>query len=413
MATTKDRTGKKPAARKPAAEKPPAKTPPDKDFADDVGDKFGRVVIPPQLEDPEARESWGMPTDPNFPCSYIVELNILHASGLDGAAQGFVELYASVIEADEKTEKKKGTLRGQEARTPRRLGKTYFAALVSLPDLKKLVIQDGIRAAEMAKEKKETQDSFHKRYRTIYRVWPDFKVKGLIDASVATIKADAAFRAFAAAGAGVVWAVIDSGVQGDHPHFAESEETVGSGGTLGGSVEELHRCFCEVLEVGSPESGNRVRLPDPDRVGGHHALPSLSPLERRDLIRRHRLHALQDEYGHGTHVGGIIAGGLGKKMKPKDVVRLERRASMGLSGAIESRRVVSVRVPKPWVLRGVAPACRLVSLRVLDHNGEGLTSDVIRALEYIRESLNDDPKLLRVHGVNLSVGYEFDAEMFA
>ena len=45
--------------------------------------------------------------------------------------------------------------------------------------------------------------------------------------------------------------------------------------------------------------------------------------------------------------------------------------------------------------------------------GGGRSSDVIRALEYIREKLNDDPKLLRVHGVNLSVGYEFDAEMFA
>jgi subtilisin family serine protease len=31
----------------------------------------------------------------------------------------------------------------------------------------------------------------------------------------------------------------------------------------------------------------------------------------------------------------------------------------------------------------------------------------------VREKLNDNPKLLRVHGVNLSVGYEFDAEMFA
>jgi subtilisin family serine protease len=37
----------------------------------------------------------------------------------------------------------------------------------------------------------------------------------------------------------------------------------------------------------------------------------------------------------------------------------------------------------------------------------------MRALEYIREQLNDDPKVLRVHGVNLSVGYEFDAELFA
>ena len=38
---------------------------------------------------------------------------------------------------------------------------------------------------------------------------------------------------------------------------------------------------------------------------------------------------------------------------------------------------------------------------------------MIRALDYVREKLNDNPKLLRVHGVNLSVGYEFDAEMFA
>jgi subtilisin family serine protease len=61
----------------------------------------------------------------------------------------------------------------------------------------------------------------------------------------------------------------------------------------------------------------------------------------------------------------------------------------------------------------MAPNCRLISLRVLDGNGEGRSSDVIRALDYVRERLNDNPKLLRVHGVNLSVGYEFDPEMFA
>jgi subtilisin family serine protease len=62
---------------------------------------------------------------------------------------------------------------------------------------------------------------------------------------------------------------------------------------------------------------------------------------------------------------------------------------------------------------GVAPECRLISLRVLDAAGGGRSSDIIRALAYIRERLNDNPKMLRVHGVNLSVGYDFDAEMFA
>jgi subtilisin family serine protease len=64
-------------------------------------------------------------------------------------------------------------------------------------------------------------------------------------------------------------------------------------------------------------------------------------------------------------------------------------------------------------MHGVAPNCTLVSLKVLDENGNGRVSDIMRALVYVREQLNDDPKMLRVHGVNLSVGYDFDAQMFA
>ena len=70
-------------------------------------------------------------------------------------------------------------------------------------------------------------------------------------------------------------------------------------------------------------------------------------------------------------------------------------------------------MPHSEVLHGVAPDCLLVSLKVLDKNGDGRVSDIMRALVYIREYLNADPKMLRVHGVNLSVGYDFDAQMFA
>jgi subtilisin family serine protease len=54
-----------------------------------------------------------------------------------------------------------------------------------------------------------------------------------------------------------------------------------------------------------------------------------------------------------------------------------------------------------------------VSLKVMDEQGNCRVSDVMRALVYVREQLNSAPKLLRVHGVNLSIGYEFDAQMFA
>jgi subtilisin family serine protease len=70
-------------------------------------------------------------------------------------------------------------------------------------------------------------------------------------------------------------------------------------------------------------------------------------------------------------------------------------------------------VPDPLLLRGVAPGCLLVSLKVMDDTGYSRVSDVMRALAYVREQLNSAPKLLRVHGVNISVGYDFDAQMFA
>lgn len=81
-----------------------------------------------------------------------------------------------------------------------------------------------------------------------------------------TIKADAAKRTFGSLGAGVVWGVLDSGVDADHPHFAASNTLTSA------AVANLHRDFTL----------------------------SSSPRPRRS--------ALTDPYGHGTHVAAIIAG---------------------------------------------------------------------------------------------------------
>jgi subtilisin family serine protease len=67
----------------------------------------------------------------------------------------------------------------------------------------------------------------------------------------------------------------------------------------------------------------------------------------------------------------------------------------------------------PTRLTGVAPRCKLVSLKVLDDAGQSKSTDVIRALQYVREEVNGNGKLLRIHGVNLSLGYEFNAKWFA
>jgi serine protease AprX len=75
-----------------------------------------------------------------------------------------------------------------------------------------------------------------------------------------------------------------------------------------------------------------------------------------------------DDYGHGTHVAGIIGGN-------------GTRSSGGYTG--------------------VAPGANIVALKVLDSRGAGTTSDVIAALDWVRA--NHAAYNIRV--VNLSIGH--------
>ncbi len=74
-----------------------------------------------------------------------------------------------------------------------------------------------------------------------------------------------------------------------------------------------------------------------------------------------------DDYGHGTHVAGIIAGN-----------------GFDSGGA----------------RAGIAPAARLTVLKVLDASGRGHISNVIAALQYVVDHKND----LNIRLVNVSVG---------
>ena len=284
------------------------------------------------LKDPLQRELLGLDEDDNAPMRIVVELNLLHGAGVSGAHERFEELYDEFV--------KRGS--------PRLVANTYLACSLTMPEIRTLIEHD--------------QTGTTSTTRAIYRIWPDFPVKALIDRSVATVKADAARRSYEASGVEVTWAVIDSGIDGGHPHFQNHM-------TLGGEVETLHRDF----------TGDEQANP-----GG----------------------ALTDEYGHGTHVAGIIAGGLRADATAVVAKKVADDANRG--GRLERREIED-----PERLSGVAPRCKLVSLKVLDERGQSRSTDVLRALQYIREELNGHGKLLRVHGVNLSVGYEFDAQWFA
>jgi len=191
----------------------------------------------------------------------------------------------------------------------------------------------------------------------IRKVWPDEALTALLDRSVRTIKADACLTAFGADGDGIVVAVADSGIEAHHPHFARYRN----------------------LDL--PAGLTHVDMTEGDEA------------------------PLSDGFGHGTHIAGIVAGtmdGATSEVRRVRRVRDER-------GTV---RTVVDEVADGRPLRGVAPKCKLLSLKVLDDAGEGHVSLLIAALERV-EGFNEGGRELRVHCVNLSLGYPFDPEWYA
>jgi subtilisin family serine protease len=335
--------------------------------------RLGRFTVPPFVTDRKLRKvKFGLPDNDTDQGDYIIELNLSYDKGVQQAGIAFREMFRKVLGGDA----------GQ--RTPVFISKSYFKCSLSAKELRDLIAEED---AVLIPQK-----------RVIYKVWPDFPVEPLIDHSTSTVKADAAIRAYQASGDGITWAVIDSGIDGRHVHFGPGKDCSGP------------NTFCNTLYDPSVASLHR----DFTAPGG---VPQLEDLggdlqAYQNALAQNVATALKDEYGHGTHVAGIIAGGLADTLPPDKFHVRERVFKSDPNG---QGHTVSIepRPAKAPYMRGVAPQCKLVSLRVLDKNGRGSTSGIMLALRYIREELNDDPKLLRIHGVNLSIGYEFDAEMFA
>jgi subtilisin family serine protease len=343
-----------------------------------VGDRFARTFVPPELYDRKRRAEWKLEEGRDRRGPYVIELNLQHIGGLAGAIATLQELH-------------KAMPKGTPQPTP--ISKTYFGWRLRVTEWQRLLREDERQAIEKADQNADSM-----RFRAIYKLWPDFPVQTQIYRSLPTIKANAAARSYEAEGDGIVWAVIDSGID-PHPHF-DAHETL-----TAAEVRDLHRSF--VGTTGQLAPGIPLQMDVPPAPED----PGLDDAERIRRIGLHRAAALTDQFGHGTHVAGIIAGAA--PIGGGNAIRVLERVDKVDGEDLKRGSSVVGRFSDATRIHGVARRCRLVSLKVLDAKGDGRSSAVIRALEYVREKLNDNPKLLRVHGVNLSVGYEFDAEMFA
>lgn len=199
----------------------------------------------------------------------------------------------------------------------------------------------------------------------VYKIWLDQNLTRFVYDSRRTVKCDAAFAAFAADGSKIVWAVADTGIDGGHPHF----KTLGT-----------------------------LNLPE--------------GVDHKDFTEK-KTGALSDEDGHGTHVAGIIAGmtcvngSAPKADAAVDEISIEvqeRNARDGVDLKTRTRK-------EP--VSGLAPSCKLLSLKVLEKHDKGDLSSLLAAIAYIQRLNDNGRRPLNVHGLNLSLGYNPSAKWFA
>src|SRR5215467_9253530 len=315
--------------------------------------------------------------DDNEIHAVIIDVNLDFDGGREAARKWIREAIRNAIATIAPTDQEQGV---REKKTD--LSNQYIFARLSGKVIREVVRLDVENAGSQAKTAKKPAQPKKRgktaaqsataqlyRFRAIYRIWPDFKISPCITKSLATVKADAAQTSFCAHGVDITWAIMDSGVDANHPHFALHANI--------DPASPLHADFTDTPNI--PKGGSA---------------------------------ALVDRFGHGTHVAGIVAGEQladGTKtqaQKMRAITRSVKGYEAGDLPTVETHEVVLSSI------RGMAPRCRLVSLKVLDDEGNGEVSNLIAAIAHIQEK-NGHGRLNLIHGVNISLGYDFDPEWFA
>jgi hypothetical protein len=175
--------------------------------------------------------------------------------------------------------------------------------------------------------------------------------------ALTTVKADLAQNEFGITGRGIVWAVIATGVDGEHPHFRAHRNLE--------LPEGLHHMDFSTLDT---EMRAAVR---------HAIYKGTTDFDSMELPI---VSAPVDPNGHGTAVAGIIAG--------------ESTDDDG----------------RPR--KGVAPEATILSFNVLDDEGHGSEVNVLAALLAVQH-MNRSGESLKIHGVVVPLELEWDVANFA
>lgn len=206
------------------------------------------------------------------------------------------------------------------------------------------------------------------------------------------VKADAAVQLFNISCKYLRWAVLDSGIQADHPAFVNGYQK----GELVANLKKSRvtrtydftrlRTLMEsgFEDVDKSTDFEKIKNPEAIRRDLQKRLRIGRPLDwalLEPLIRiRHDDGYAQPKNEHGTHVAGILAGNW--KDKPN----------------------------QPLI--GMCPDIEVFDLRVISPDGTGEEFTLLAALQFVRW-LNENKDEMVVHGVNLSFSLPHAVDTFA
>jgi subtilisin family serine protease len=242
----------------------------------------------------------------------------------------------------------------------------------------------------------------------LWRVTLNRRTEAAITQSALAVKADAARLLFNVSCKQIVWAVVDSGIQADHPAFRDwgaSEEN--------SSMSRVIRTydFTRVRDLLDPVSIGRIfqarklngdeatlkrrlidnlvflGVADPQTTAPRHVKQLKERVERGididwALLEPFLLIQTPETPAnpHGTHVAGILGADW----------RIEKPAANGGTAAQET------------LMQGICPDIRLIDVRVLGRDGRSDEFEVIAALQFLRY-LNSRADAPFIHGANLSL----------
>jgi subtilisin family serine protease len=252
--------------------------------------------------------------------------------------------------------------------------------------------------------------------------------------SRATVKADAALRVFDINTAGIVFAVIDGGIDARHPAFLKrSDENVKK---LLDDGEELSEDVClkssrvvatydfTILRdiVAHAENPQQVEGPNSERIKR-----LLKNKEHREAFRHLAIRNKNARDLDWEIISPLIRvphdGFPDEKedkdetrIKGKDKARDKKYRAPGIDHGTHVAGILAADLPKDRdsgrELRGMCPQLSLYDLRVFDDEGLGDEFGIVCAIEFVGW-LNRDRANPVVHGVNLSLALAHDVDSFA